>query len=383
MTVSTPKLFTPIQVGDTTLQHRVVLAPLTRFRAQKSHVHNKIAIEYYRQRASSPGSLLITEATFISPQAGGYANVPGIWNEEQIAAWKPVVDAVHAKGSYIFLQLWALGRAASPAELEKEGSYPYISASDVKLTGKDIPPRPLSVEEIKQYVQWYADAASNAVHGAGFDGVEIHGANGYLIDQFTQDVSNKRTDDYGGSIENRARFALEVVEAVTKKVGAQKVGIRFSPWGFFGDMRMEDPIPTFAHIVKQLAEKHSALAYIHVVEPRVNGVTEREVKKGESNDFIRELWQPRPLISAGGYDREIALRVAEDKGDLIAFGRHYIPNPDLVLRLKKDLPLTDYDRANFYLAEKAEGYTDYAFAPENVDELLAVDDVATHSVSSL
>jgi NADPH2 dehydrogenase len=251
--MSTPKLFQPIQVGDLQLEHRVVLAPLTRVRADKKHVHQlPIAQEYYTQRASVPGTLLITEATFIAAQAGGINNVPGIWSDEQVTAWKKVsfshhspnnllictqiTESVHAKGSFIYLQLWALGRAASPKQLEEEGSFPYVSSSDIPLSNRpkeDPSPRPLTLSEIKEFVELYATAASNAVHRAGFDGVEIHGANGYLIDQFLQTTSNRRTDDYGGSVENRARFALEVTEAVVKRIGAKKTGIRFSPWGSF------------------------------------------------------------------------------------------------------------------------------------------------------
>ncbi|KAI0686790.1 NADH:flavin oxidoreductase/NADH oxidase [Cytidiella melzeri] len=367
--IATPKLFTPIKVGDVTLEHRVVLAPLTRFRADSSHVHTKLGVEHYAQRAAVRGTMLITEATFIAAQAGGYPNVPGIYNEEQIAAWKAIVDAVHEKGSFIYLQLWALGRAAVPEVLASEGSFPYVSSSDVKLSEKNVAPRPLTTDEVKEYVQLYATAASNAVHGAGFDGVEIHGANGYLIDQFTQDVANKRTDEYGGSVENRGRFALEVTDAVVKKIGAEKTGIRFSPWGTFNEMKMADPIPTFSYIIKELAERHPSLAFVHVVEPRVNGSTDREAGQGESNDFIRAIWQPRPLISAGGYDRELALEAAEQKDVLVAFGRPYIPNPDLPLRLKKNLPVVKYDREKFYNVGEAAGYVDYPYAPENEEEL--------------
>ncbi|KAI0803082.1 NADH:flavin oxidoreductase/NADH oxidase [Irpex lacteus] len=368
--MATPKLFTPAQVGDVTLEHRVVLAPLTRFRADDNHVPTDLVVEHYAERAAVRGTLLITEATFIAGQAGGYPNVPGIWSQEQIAGWKKVVDAVHERGSFIYLQLWALGRAAYPTQLEKEGPYPYVSSSDVQLTGKPFPARPLTVDEIKEYVTLYATAASNAVHGAGFDGVEIHGANGYLIDQFIQDVSNTRTDEYGGSIENRARFALEVVDAVVAKVGAEKTGIRLSPWNNFQDMKMKEPIPQFRYVVQKIAEKQPKLAYLHLVEPRVEGSSDRAVVPDEeSNDFIREIWQPRPLISAGGYNRELAIEVAEKKGDLIAFGRHYIPNPDLPLRLKKNLPLTKYDRTKFYNAGETVGYVDYPYAPENEAEL--------------
>ncbi|KAF7792772.1 hypothetical protein EIP86_003870 [Pleurotus ostreatoroseus] len=363
MTIS--KLFTPVQVGKSSLRHRVVLAPLTRLRADGAHVPTKLMIEYYTQRASTPGTLLITEATFIAPQAGGYANVPGIWSQAQIEAWKEIVDAVHAKGSFIYLQLWALGRAADPKVLEEEGNYPYVSASDIGTSKSTVSPKPLTLAEVKEYIQLYATAASNAVHGAGFDGVEIHGANSYLVDQFIQDVSNKRTDEYGGSIENRSRFALEVADAIVEKIGAERTAIRLSPWGTVGDMGMKDPIPQFSHVVSELARRHPSFAYVHVVEPRVNGYQDIEIPEGQSNDFIRDIWRPRPLISAGGYDRETALKVAETKGDLIAFGRLFISNPDLPLRLLKDIPVHKGDR-NKYYTHGTDGYTDYPFAEEQL-----------------
>ncbi|KAH9945561.1 hypothetical protein B0H21DRAFT_433960 [Amylocystis lapponica] len=361
-----PKLCQPIEVGAVELSHRVVLAPLTRFRADAQHVHSEIAVEYYSQRASEPGSLLISEGTFIFAKAGGMHNVPGIWNDAQIAAWRKITDAVHAKGSFIFAQLWAQGRGAYIEHLEAEDpSFPYVSASDVQSATRSKPPRPLTVAEIKEYVDGYARAASDAVHRAGFDGVEVHGANGYLVDQFLQDVTNKRTDEYGGSIEKRCRFGLEVISAIAKAVGADRTAIRLSPWGTVNDMRMDDPIPTFSHFVTRLAELHPDLAYLHVVDPRVTGDWDNlVVNEEDSNDFIRKIWAPRPLISAGGFTREKAIASAEETGDLIAFGRLYISNPDLPLRLRNNLPLTKYNRDTFYVpgTQSVEGYTDYPFA---------------------
>ncbi|KAI0362490.1 FMN-linked oxidoreductase [Trametes cingulata] len=364
----TPRLFQPVTVGDVTLAHRVVLAPLTRCRANAQHVHGDLAVQYYAQRASVPGTLLIAEATFIAAKAGGLSlgpNIPGIWNEEQITAWKRVVDAVHAKGSYIYQQLWALGRAADIDVLKAENpDFDYVGPSAIPQQDRKGIPRTLTIPEIKEYVELYAQAASNAVHGAGFDGVEIHGANGYLVDQFLQDVTNQRTDEYGGSIENRARFGLEVVEAVSRAVGAKKTAIRLSPWSEFQFMRMKDPIPTFSYMVKRLRDQLPDLAYIHVVEPGVLGYIDVDHEKYESNDFIRDIWHPRPLISAGRYDRESAIKRAEETGDLIAFGRRFIANPDLPLRLLKNLPLARWDREVFYLPEEPRGYIDYPFAED-------------------
>ncbi|KAJ7146452.1 FMN-linked oxidoreductase [Mycena epipterygia] len=360
--MSSPKLFQPTQLGDIELSHRVVFAPTTRFRADANHAPLPHVAEYYEQRANMSGSLLISEATFIAPRAGGYKHAPGIWSEEQISAWKKVTDRVHAKGSYMYLQLWAMGRAAEVETLAGDG-LPYVSASDVPVTGSPAP-RPLTVEEIQEYLQLYATAASNAVHKAGFDGVEIHAANGYLLDQFLHDSSNIRTDAYGGSVENRTRFPLEVVNAVVQAVGQNKTAIRFSPWGTF-----DDPKPTYAHLVTQLRERYPDLAYVHLVEPRVNGAQTVDVKKGYSNDFIREIWGDRRLISAGGYTRETAIAAAEEKGDLIAFGRLYIANPDLPYRLLHGIVLTVGDRALYYAPGSVDpkGYTDYPFASAIVE----------------
>ncbi|KAJ7471649.1 hypothetical protein B0H11DRAFT_1729777 [Mycena galericulata] len=224
-------------------------------------------------------------------------------------------------------------------------------------------PRPLAVTEIQEYVDLYAQAARNALR-AGFDGVEIHAANGYLIDQFSQDVSNKRKDEYGGSVENRARFALEVVDAVTSAVAGDRTGIRLSPWSRFQKMGMADPKPTFTYLVSQIKAAHLDFAYIHVVEPRIAGDDDAIGHDSDGNDFLRALWAPRTLISAGGYTRESALSRAENEGDLIAFGRRFLANPDLPVRLMKRIPLNEADRKTFFRVESAEGYTDYPFAGE-------------------
>lgn len=240
----------------------------------------------------------------------------------------------------------------------------YVAPSAVPLSYRPTPPRALTTEEVKKYVQLFAKAASNAVHLAGFDGVEIQGANGFFVDQFIQDMSNHRTDEYGGSIENRARFALEVLEAVAKEVGADRTAIRLSPWNTFQDMRMADHKPTFAHLVLQIKERLPDLAYLHVTEPRVAN-EQREVEdvpEEEENDFLRKIWAPRPFVSAGGYTRDLAIKAAE-RGDVIAIGRHFLANPDLPVRLKEDLPLNRYDRSTFYVPGDAsgKGYLDYPF----------------------
>ncbi|KAL0961059.1 hypothetical protein HGRIS_006047 [Hohenbuehelia grisea] len=328
MATTLPKLFQPIKVGQIELQHRVALAPLTRMRTDTDHVPLlPTVLEYYQQRGRTPGTLLISEATLIAAKAGGYTNVPGIWSDAQISAWKQVTDAVHAEGSYIYLQIWAMGRTGKPEVLAAEG-YPYVSASDIPTDRRETAPRPLTKEEIKEYVELFGTAASNAVHKAGFDGVEIHGANGYLVDQFLQDVSNTRTDEYGGSIENRARFGLEVLQIVVNAVGQDRTAIRLSPWNTFQGMGMADPKPTFSHFVKRITELWPNFAYLHLTEEYNFMVDERDAAyptPGKDNEFIRSIWGERPYVTNGGHDLKSALETAET-GAIVAFGRSFISN---------------------------------------------------------
>ncbi|QRW20798.1 NADH:flavin oxidoreductase/NADH oxidase [Rhizoctonia solani] len=337
-------------------------------------------------RFQTAGTLIISEATFIASEAGGFDNVPGIWNNRQIAAWKKVkflwfvhgyhliaihqvADAVHSKGSYIFMQLWALGRSAQLEVLEREG-HPYVSSSASILEREGypkVPPRQLTRSEIKKYVEHYAQAARNAVFGAGFDGVEIHGANGYLIDQFTQDTCNKRNDEYGGSIENRSRFALEVVAAVSEAVGAKNRNKIFA-LGKVSGMRMKNPIPTFAYLVSEIAQRHPELAYLHFVEPVVSGPNDAKDQVHDvgsatpnTNEFARVIWQPRPFLSAGGFTAQSAFVEAETRDTGVVMGRYFIANPDLPERLRHGVALTPYNRKTFYTRGPgaSEGYIDY------------------------
>ncbi|KAK0205882.1 hypothetical protein DFS33DRAFT_1272472 [Desarmillaria ectypa] len=376
--MSTSKLFQPITVGRLSLSHRVILAPMTRLRVNPVTLSPLLPIvkDYYVQRAKVPGTLLITEGTSIAPKGSGFPNAPEIWTEEQIAAWKEVayfysvkvVDGVHAQGSYIYLQIAAMGRQASPDFLKsRDPTFPHVGASALPSAPGVPIPREITKEEIDEHIEFFGIAAANAVHKAGFDGVEVHGANGFLVDQFLQSVSNVRNDEYGGSVEKRVRFPLEVIERVVKKVGADRVGLRLSPWNRSAGMRMEDPIPTFSHLVTRIKELHPDLAYIHVVEARVEGSTDlspEDLKEFETNDFIRKIWAPKPLISAGGYTRESGIETADKKGDLIAYGRWYVSNPDLPTRLEKNIPLTKYDRPTFYVAGDTSGvgFIDYPFA---------------------
>lgn len=337
------------------------MCPLTRFRAADDHTPLPMVAEYYGQRASFTGTLLISEGTFISQAQGGFANVPGIYNGEQIAAWRKVTDAVHSKGSFIFCQLWALGRTADMDVAQKE-KITITSSSDIRADPEHAVPVPLSLDQIQATIQDYVQAARNAIE-AGFDGVELHGANGYLIDQFLQDTCNRRDDQYGGSVENRSRFALEAVTAVAAAIGADRTAIRFSPWSTYNGMRMKDPIPQFEDIVKKLDRLD--LAYLHLVESRIAG--NADVESCDKLDFATKIWRG-PLFIAGGYRPDSAKRLVDeersDRNVVVLFGRYFISTPDLPFRIRAHLELNEYDRSTFYTPMNAKGYTDYPFSKE-------------------
>ncbi|KAJ5921058.1 hypothetical protein N7466_009384 [Penicillium verhagenii] len=358
----------PILVGNLQLQNRVVLAPLTRNRAHDDHVPSDLARKYYGQRASVPGTLLITEGTFITARAGGTANVPGIWSEAQVKEWKTITDEVHQRGSYIFCQLWALGRSANPKILAKTGDV-VVSSGNIALT--ETTPRALGEDEILDWIQDYVKAAKNAIE-AGFDGVEIHGANGYLPDQFLQDTANNRVDRWGGSVENRSRFGFEVAKAVSEAIGSKKTGYRISPWSTFQNMRMEGFRDQFADLVTRLSRLN--LAYLHIVEPRISGgqtvedTSANDETTNKDDTFLFDAFgNSGAYILAGGFSPESAQKRLEKQPDLpiaIAFGRHFIANPDLPFRVEKNISLNQYDRSTFYTPKSPVGYVDYPFSQE-------------------
>jgi NADPH2 dehydrogenase len=341
--------------------------------------------DYYVQRASTPGSLIISEISIVSRLAGAITHMPELWSDAQVAAWKEVVDAVHAKGCYIFLQIGGNGRAAFPSERAKDGldlfgpSAIPIGAdpngSGVVPTGDGDPvPREMTEEEIWRVINDIAKAAQNAVEKCGADGVEIHACNGHLVDQFIQDNSNRRTDAWGGSIEKRARFAIEVAKAVVATVGKEKVGFRFSPFSTYISMRMADPIPQFTYLIKELSAL--GIAYIHLIESRVAGDTLVETGQSESSIPFLDAWgSERPVVVAGGYSAESAREALgpggmyEGRKVAIAFGRHYVSNPDLVFRVREGVPLAPYDRATFYDIGVEKGYTDYEFSEEFKEQM--------------
>lgn len=361
----TNNLYKPIRVGSVSLQHRVVLAPLARFRADGDHSPNALMTEYYTQRASVPGTLLITEATFPSAQCGFQPNSPGVWSEKHIRRWKDIADSVHAKGSHMFMQIFALGRYSSKKML-KEWGFDYTAPSAIApmepnpFTNEHEIPRALTRAEIKQLVADFVQGAKNAM-AAGMDGVEIHGAHGYLINQFLDQDANHRTDEYGGSIENKCRFILELVDAIGEEIGFDRVAVRMSPW-LHKKMCNYDisPIPIFSYIATELerrARQGKRIAYIHIIEPRVAADVDAESYIG-SNDWFRYIWSGN-IIRAGGFQKELAEEYASnDDKTLFAFGRRYIPNPDLPVRLERDIKLTPYYRPTFY-SGGIEGYTTY------------------------
>ncbi len=363
-------LFDPIHAGELHLANRIAMAPLTRNRAPGA-VPRDITATYYAQRASA--GLLITEATAISHQGQGYADVPGLYGTDQLDGWKKVTAAVHEKGGKIVTQLWHVGRI-SHESLQPEGGAPVApSAIAAKsktylvdhATGKGhfaatSTPRALDAAELPGIVHDYAAAARNAVETAGFDGVEIHGANGYLLDQFLKTGANQRTDDYGGSIENRARLLLEVTRAVVDAIGGGKVGIRLSPVTPANDIVDADPQPLFDYVIRQLAPL--GLAYVHVIEGSTGGpreLADRPFDYEAIKAAYREAGGKGAWMVNNAYDRALALdAVASGRADIVAFGKAYISNPDLVERLRQDAPLNAWDQSTFYGGGE-KGYTDY------------------------
>ena len=355
--MSSSKLFEPYKLGAVTLTNRAVMAPLTRNRAVTGFVPNPLAIEYYGQRASA--GLLITEASQVSQQGQGYQDTPGIYSKEQVAGWRKVTDRVHERGGHIYIQLWHVGRISHTSLQPNNGAPVAPSAIQAKTKTfvggafADVSaPRALELSEIPGIIDDFKRASANAIE-AGFDGVEIHGANGYLLDQFAKDGSNKRTDAYGGSIENRARLMLEVSKAVSAEIGSSRTGIRISPVTPANDVIDSNPQPLFDHIVDGL--NALKLVYIHVIEGATGGP--RDIAPFDYASLRKRF--SGTYIANNGYNLELANKVlAADEADLIAFGKPFISNPDLVERLKSGAPLNAPDKATFY-GGGAKGYTDY------------------------
>ncbi|KAK9275400.1 hypothetical protein L1049_022664 [Liquidambar formosana] len=371
-------LFSPYKMGKFNLSHRVVLAPMTRCRAING-IPNPALAEYYTQR-STHGGFLITEGTLISPTAAGFPHCPGIYTDEHVEAWKKIVDAVHAKGSVIFCQLWHVGRASHQV-YQPGGTGSPISSTNKSISGRwrilmpdgthgRYPaPRALATSEIPAVVEDYRHAALNAIR-AGFDGVEIHGAHGYLIDQFLKNGINDRTDEYGGSIANRCKFLLEVIQAVVAAIGADRVGIRISPAIDHLDAMDSDPLGLGLAVIERLNKLQLTLGlkltYLHVTQPRYTAYGQTEAGRHGSEDEEARLmrtWRRTfqgTFICSGGFTKKLGMEaLAQGDADLVSYGRLFIANPDLVLRFMVNAPLNRYVRATFYTHDPVVGYTDY------------------------
>lgn len=355
-------LFSPIELGPYVLPNRIFMAPLTRNRALPGDVPGPLNAEYYTQRVSA--GLIISEATQISKQGQGYPSTPGIYTSEQVAGWRLVTDAIHARSGHIFLQLWHVG-AISHSSFQPDGrppvspsGIPFHEGSAVTAQGKTVPfetPHALQISEIKDILTDYRRAAENAL-AAGFDGVEVHGANGYLLEQFLMGHSNLRADAYGGSVENRSRLLLEVMDVVSQIWGTERVGVRLSPWGrgFSGET---DTIPLYTYVFRELAKRN--LAYVHLIEPHTREGSAPIPEGARSPLKVFRPFYPGTIITAGGYKRETAIAVVESGlADAVAFGRIFIANPDLPRRFAENAPLNPYDRSTFYGGSER-GYIDY------------------------
>lgn len=357
-------LFKPLRLGALVLPNRVIMPALTRLRCNAAGVPQAIAAEYYGQRAAA--GLIITEATAISVNGHGYPQMPGAYSPAQMTGWRAVTDAVHARGGRIVLQIVHHGRW-SHSSYNPDGSLPVapsaIAAPGMAYTPsfQQLPfetPRALEIDELPGIVEWFRQSAINGI-GAGFDGVEIHGANGFLLDQFLQDGSNHRTDSYGGSIENRTRLLLEVVDAVVGAIGPDRSAVRLSPHGNLGGLSDSDPVAHFSHVIGELGRR--GLAYLHLIEPRASSVgfgDDASIDSANNAKLFRHLFAG-PLITAGGYTTEMGVIAVEAKlADAVAFGRMFIANPDLPARIRTGASLNRFDRSTAY-GGGAHGYTDY------------------------
>ncbi|CAN1234564.1 12-oxophytodienoate reductase 3 [Linum perenne] len=376
---SSVTLFSPYKMGKFNLSHRIVLAPMTRCRASESGIPTAMMAEYYSQR-STPGGFLVSEGTSIHPTAPGFPRVPGIYTEEQVEAWRKVVDAVHAKGGIIFCQLWHVGRASH--QVYQPGGAAPISSTNKPVSkrgrilmpdGSWAPyptPRQLETSEIPAVVEMYRHSAVNAIR-AGFDGIEIHSAHGYLIDQFLKDGINERTDQYGGSLENRCRLLMEIVHAVVTAIGAPRVGVRISPAIDHLDAIDSDPLTLGLAVVERLnklqTQVGSKLAYLHITQPRYTAYGQAESGRPGSEEEEAALMRTLrdrydgTFMASGAYTRELGMEaVAKGDADLVSYGRLFVSNPDLVSRFEANTGLNRYNRKTFYTHDSV-GYTDYPF----------------------
>ncbi|CDK28283.1 unnamed protein product [Kuraishia capsulata CBS 1993] len=365
--IAESNLFKPIKVGNVELSNRLVGLPTTRFRNSPEHVPTDAMEQLYIDRTRDAGSLIITEGTLISPKYGVYNGAPGLWSEAQTAGWKKIIEAVHKNGSFVSSQLWALGRVATP-ELSKARNLPLYGPSEIHFSEQareeaeksGVELHALSTEEVEQLVQDYVVAAENALEGAGADMVEIHAANGYLPNQFIEETSNQRTDKYGGSIENRSRFIMEVVDAIGERFGYERVGIRFTPWSNFqgmpsGDDARISPMVTYGYLLSEFERRAASgkrLAYILTTEPRVEWWLDQKGTTSHHNRWVYDIWKG-VVIRSGGYFTDpsystLIEHVDANNRTLIGSARSFTSNPDLRSRIRKGQELTPFEREFFY-----------------------------------
>ncbi|GAB4838029.1 12-oxophytodienoate reductase 3 [Ancistrocladus abbreviatus] len=378
-------LFSPYQMGKYQLSHRIVLAPLTRCRAI-DNMPNEAMANYYSQRTTE-GGYLVTESTLVSPTAGGYPHCPGIWTDEQVEGWKKTTEAVHAKGGIIFCQVWHSGRASHPVYQPGEADPLSPTAKGISKPWTVLLPDGTHVEypdklhvlqthEIPGIVEDFRKASLNAIR-AGFDGCEIHGAQGYLIDQFLKDTINDRTDEYGGSRDKRCKFLLDITRAMAEAIGVDRVAVRISPALDYLDAIDSDPLGLGLDVVERLnklqEEVGGQLTYLHVIQPRFMPGTQPTPGEDHGVYLLRNLRRAYngSFVSSGGYTKDLGNEgIAKGDTDLVAFGRFYLANPDLVKRFKLDAPLNKYDRSKFYTHDPVDGYTDYPFLDEETEKML-------------
>ncbi|KAM0420280.1 hypothetical protein ACHAPT_011941 [Fusarium lateritium] len=368
------RLLKPLRLGHAQLEHRIAMAPLTRYRNDRNHVAKPFVERYYSERASTPGTLIISEATGVSLQDAGVRQGPAFVTDEQVAAWEKVIAGVHANNSVWFQQIWAQGRAADP-DYQKERGYKYRSSSAVPMEPGAAVPEEMTEEEIQSLIQDFV-ATSKRVVAAGGDGVEIHGAHGYLLDQFISDTVNQRTDKWGGSVENRARLLLEVVKAVVAEIGVERVGVRLSPYASFQGAESSNIEAQYSYIVTEL-KKIGPLAYLSLVEARGDPAKllapdQDPSLEHKTLDFILNIWDNiSPVIVAGNYTPASAAQALDghykEWDVIVAFGRHFLANPDLVWRAKNGISLNKYHRQSFYIKGSDIGYNDYPFSQEYID----------------
>jgi NADPH2 dehydrogenase len=358
MNMAGSRLFEPMKIGNLDINHRIVMPAISRMRATEDHIPTDLMLEYYTQRAAMPGTLMITEANLVSAEHSGYTNAPGIWRPEHITGWKKITDAVHAKGCFIFAQLMGMGRMADPSEAAREG-FTIMGASAIPWMEGAAVPKAMTKRDIIDTVTQFRQAAQNAID-AGFDGVELLGANGMLVEQFLQDVSNQRDDEYGGNVENRSRLPYEILQAMADQIDSQRVALRLSPWSKFLGQGMADPVPQYSDIIRK--SNRLNLAWIHLIESRIKGSD--DVVSSNKLVFAHRVWDG-PMIVAGGYTGESARDLVDNefpnRSIAVAFGRHFVANPDLVLRVREGVTLNAYDRNTFYTHDQR-GYIDYPFS---------------------